>query len=187
MFARSPMIGLPFTSRPNAIGIDPLALRHSSDASISRKYTVVRDVFGTSIPTVPFPGTGARYAPSPRASPSQCCSTTTKSFPHARPLRDTIQTASPWAPWSRHPIRHRSQILATSRAALSPASSNHPSHRACRQGGGSSKSSAGNRYSSPDAAVTLPKTVAAGFSRFGLGATGVAPAASDSAEVDVCR
>jgi len=60
MRARSAMMGAPETSLPRAMGNSALDSPQSADSRISRMPTGVGLWFGTSTPTTPLPGTGAR-------------------------------------------------------------------------------------------------------------------------------
>ena len=60
IFVRSATSGRPLDSLPRTMGISAPASAHAFDSSISLRQTGEALAFGTSIPTQPFPGTGAR-------------------------------------------------------------------------------------------------------------------------------
>ena len=60
IFVKSVTIGLPVTSLPKTIGISAFASAQDLDSIMSRIQTAWAIRLGTSMPTVPFPGTGAR-------------------------------------------------------------------------------------------------------------------------------
>lgn len=57
---RSYTRGRPVTSLPKTIGISVLPSDQEADSRISLRQTGEGVLFGISIPTEPFPGTGAR-------------------------------------------------------------------------------------------------------------------------------
>ena len=59
IFARSSTMGTPVISLPSATGISARLSFHSRDSMISLTRTMLRTLFGISMPTVPWPGIGA--------------------------------------------------------------------------------------------------------------------------------
>ena len=70
ILVKSATIGLPVTSLPKTTGISAPASAQALDSMMSRMHTACAIRLGTSIPTVPLPGTGARIRTENARKPS---------------------------------------------------------------------------------------------------------------------
>ncbi len=130
---------------------------------MSRRYTVVRDEFGTSMPTVPLPGTGARMRTFSARIVIATLFDSDEIFSTRTPAAGYNSNSVTVGPFVTSPdSTSMPNSCNVSRNTFALAFKSSITSRLPGNGGCSSKSSVGNRYSSPEAALTLPSTVAAG-------------------------